>query len=218
MFGKRQTAVVPAPQAAARGTMDALREQETTVERRIGMLEKQRDSYTEKATEANKKGNKESALLWLKKRAAIDEEIKTANASLLKLSQQRMALENAVLTNATLNTMQTAVGTMKAMQAEWSADKVADLHDELHEVSDTAAEIRNIMREQVGPAGPTDDELMANFLAEQMTVSTATVVTTPQLPIFPALPVSPPSERADIVVVEKEGKKIHTMEEELSAL
>jgi hypothetical protein len=144
-------------------TMSMLQGKETDLEKRIDMLEKKSTLCYDEAKKANQAGQKEKAMLHLRKRAMYDEQLKTNNAMLLKIIQQKVALETTMINTGSLDAMNVAAKTMKTQQTAWSSERVADLTDEMHEVMDTQREITDMMRAPLTTSDISEDDLEAEF-------------------------------------------------------
>jgi hypothetical protein len=180
-------------------TLEMLRKQEADLEKKIGVLETQMANYGQAALTANAAGKKEVAKMNLTRKLATQKQVETFNGMLLRLTEQRMALEMGSMTNGVLDAMDIAKTTMKSQQTAWSADKVADLTDDLHEVMDNAAEVSDLLRAPLstGPSETDLEEEMARLSEEAMgaamtTVSSKTVVApAPAAIVMPSLPAAP---------------------------
>ncbi len=186
LFGKPAVAPVPPPRPSGpsettRATLAMLSNREADLDKRITMLEKQIAALHSEAVVAHKAGLKSKAVMALKKKAMYEEQFKTNNAMLLKLMEQRAALESTFINTDTLNVMSHATAAMKAEQATWSVDRVTDLNEELQDVKDAHREINTLLQESVGD-GPSDEELLAEL--EEPTVAPVAV----PLPELPAVP------------------------------
>lgn len=145
-------------------TLRMLSGKESDLEKRIAMLEKQIETLKAEAVAANGNGQKQKALLLLKKKSMYEDQIKTNNAMLFKIVEQKMALESTMINSNTLSAMSAATASMKATQGVWTPDAIRDLTEEMHDVSDAHREIVDLLREPL-TEGPSEDEL-ADELAE----------------------------------------------------
>ena len=208
LFGKSKTAQV-APQAVPQqkvantdntmATLQMLNSKESDLEKRNEMLEKNIERLLAEAVTANKAGQKQKALLALKKKAMYEDQVKTNNAMLMRILEQKCALESTMINTDALRAMSAATVTMKAEQAEWSADKVRDMTEEIHDLHADHREITELIREPLG-LGPSDEEVadeLDALMAAQAAPAPAPVASTaaaiPELPLVPTTPVVIPA-------------------------
>lgn len=210
-------------------TLDMLRKQEADLEKKIGVLETQMANYGQAALTANAAGKKEMAKMNLTRKLTAQKQVETFNGMLLRLTEQRMALEMGSMTNGVLDAMDIAKTTMKTQQTAWSADKVADLTDDLHEVMDNAAEVSDLLRAPLstGPSETDLDEEMARLTEEAMGASITRVekpaaaapAPAPARPIvMPSLPAAPTNSPVIAGAAGGAGAAARNMDDELAAL
>lgn len=209
LFGtkaKKTAAVAPAITPAATAvrnsaidTIGILQRKEADIEKRIDALEKQSKTSHANAQEANRAGQKEKAMLFLRKRAMYDEQIKTNNAMLIKILQQRTALETTMINTTALDVMNQATGTMKAQQTEWSVDRVTNLTDDIHDTMDSQREINDLLKSPLHIDGPSEEDLAAELADMQEADMTKSLTEVPEpvaatvatVPVVPTVPLSP---------------------------
>ena len=144
-------------------TLRMLSGKESDLEKRIAMLEKQVDTLKAEAVAVNAAGHKQRAMLLLKKKSMYEDQIKTNNAMLFKIVEQKMALESTMINAGALSAMSAATESMKASQAVWSPDAIHDLTEEMAEVNAAHREVVDLLREPLSADGPTEDDLMAEL-------------------------------------------------------
>ena len=144
-------------------TLRMLSGKESDLEKRIAMLEKQVDTLKAEAVAVNAAGHKQRALLLLKKKSMYEDQIKTNNAMLFKIAEQKMALESTMINAGALSAMSAATESMKASQATWSPDAIHDLTEEMAEVNAAHREVVDLLREPLSSDGPTEDDLAAEL-------------------------------------------------------
>ena len=164
------------------------------MEKRNAVLEKNMERLHKEAVDANNAGQKQKALLALKKKKMYEDQVKTNNAMLMRLLEQKGALESTMINSDALRAIDAATTTMKAEQEEWSADRVRDMTDELHELHANHREITEMIREPLSSDGPTEDELLEE-LGEMSATAAPAPVTVPAggagMSVLPELPVVP---------------------------
>jgi hypothetical protein len=226
LFGKAKKpkeAVTPptVPSSTTMDTLAMLQKREADIEKRIQMLECQSRTVGEAALEANRAGQRQKALGFIQKRKMYEEQIETNRAMIMRLLQQRTALETSQMNTETLNAQREANKVIKKQQESWNPDTVANLTEETQELMENSREITNLLREPVGYDLPTEAdldaelaELTASTLAAPMPApmsapvpaSTADTIDT-TVPVFPSVPTHTPV-----------SSKPRTMQEELAIL
>lgn len=209
-------------------TLDMLRKQEADLEKKIGVLETQIANYGQAALTANAAGKKEVAKMNLTRKLTAQKQVETFNGMLLRLTEQRMALEMGSMTNGVLDAMDIAKTTMKTQQETWSADKVADLTDDLHEVMDNQAEVSDLLRAPLstGPSETDLDEEMARLSEEAMGAAMTSVSSKAVAPapapavaiVMPSLPAAPTNSPVIAGRAAGGAGAARTMDDELAAL
>ena len=133
-------------------------------------MEKNVDRLKAEAVAAHKTGEKDKAIRALKKKNMYEEQIKTNSAMLLKIMEQKGALESVSINTDTLTVMSHANAALKAEQATWSVDRVKDLTDEIAEMKDAHREIVDLLQEPLAD-GPSEEDLLEEL--EGMTAAAA---------------------------------------------
>ena len=225
LFGtKAKTATVaPANTATVHNTIDTigiLQRKELDIEKRIDALEKQSKTCHANAQEANGAGQKEKAMMFLRKRAMYDEQIKTNNAMLIKILQQRTALETTMINTSALDVMGQATGAMKAQQTEWSVDRVTNLTDDIHDVMDSQREINDLLKSPLQIGGPSDEDLAAELADMQESSLTKSLTNVPETATAAALPTIPAVPSVSVATTAHGGAGAPTLDmtQELAGL
>jgi hypothetical protein len=199
LFGK-PTASASAAAAAARptgpsestmATLKLLSDRESDLDKRITLLDKNIERLHAEAVAAHKAGQKTKAIMALKKKTMYEEQVKTNSAMLLKIVEQRAALESTFINTDTLNVMSHATRAMKAEQAAWSVERVHDLTDELHDIKDAHREINELLQEPFSD-GPSEEDLLETLgemaAAESAAAPAPAAAPAAPLPDLPAVP------------------------------
>jgi len=196
LFGKSKVAENPKPSTDnTMAMLQTLSGKESDLEKRNAMLEKNVERLLLEAVSANQAGQKQKALLALKKKNIYEDQIKTNNAMLMRILEQKGALESTLINSDALRAMSAATATMKAEQAEWSADKVHDMTEEIHDLHATQREIAEMIREPLGD-GPSDEELLGELdamFAPTVVAAAPAPVAIPELPHVPSTPIAVPA-------------------------
>jgi hypothetical protein len=205
LFGKPKSESVPVvPSESTLATLKVLSGKESDLDKRITMLFKQIETLTTEAVTAHKAGQKEKALLIMKKKAILEEQIKTNSSMIMKIIEQKGSLESTIVNSGTLNAIRQANVAMKAEQSIWNVDKVKDLLDDLDDVRIAHREINDLLQEPSG-TGPSEEDLLAELDS----------LMAPKPPSEPVLPVLP---KVPNTVIEAVRKPELEMERELEKL
>lgn len=176
MFGQKSAAKKKAAKnrgAMAKGatpdstiaTVQKMRGQITNVEKRVKHLNTLSLNLKKQAKNDVQKGDKSSALLKLQKKKIVDQQIANLSASLLQLESQKFELENSSTTYEIVNTMAVGAAAQKKLAQRMDPDKVANMMDEISDLSDQNQELNDIIASS-GPANALDDyELEAELEA-----------------------------------------------------
>jgi hypothetical protein len=188
LFGKPKPDPLPAgPSESTLATLKLLTGKESDLDKRIAMLTKQIDGLTTEALTAHKAGQKAKALLIMKKKATLEEQIKTNSSMIMKIVEQKAALESTIINSDTLHAIHQANVVMKAEQATWGVDKVKDLIDELDDVRTAHREINDLLQEPCG-VGPSEEDLLDELEALTAPAPPSEPVSPAPLPVLPEVP------------------------------
>jgi len=89
--------IQPPTARAANQTINSIQQlvdQEEQLERKKGLIEKKMDAELQKAKELNKAGKKQQALLCLKRKKLMENEMTNLDNMIMRVMEQRQALEN----------------------------------------------------------------------------------------------------------------------------
>jgi hypothetical protein len=176
------------PSESTMATLKLLSDRESDLDKRITLLDKNIERLHAEAVAAHKAGQKTKAIMALKKKTMYEEQVKTNSAMLLKIVEQRAALESTFINTDTLNVMSHATKAMKAEQAAWSVERVHDLTDELHDIKDAHREINELLQEPFSD-GPSEEDLLetlGEMAAAAAPTAPATAAATAAAPVAAA--------------------------------
>jgi hypothetical protein len=190
IFGKSKETTRMNPPPVSKGpshstlmTVKMLADRESDLDKRITALTKQVDCLSSEALENYKHGEKTKALISMKKKSLLEDQIKTNTAMMMKLIEQKCTLENTIINSDTLAAMNHAANAMQAEQAIWSIDKIKDLQEKTDEVYSTHREINELLLEPI-ISGPTEEDLLEELNA----MASAVTIEKVELPILPEVP------------------------------
>lgn len=189
IFGKpkvEQIQAPPPPRGPSQSTLMTLKmlsDRESDLDKRITSLAKQVDHLTAEAIENHKSGAKTQALIAMKKKVLLEEQIKTNTSLMMKLIEQKSILEGTIINSDTLAAINHATHAMQAEQSIWGVDKIKGLHEKTEDVYATHREINDLLLEPI-ISGPTEEDL----LEELNELANDPKVIKHELPVFPEVP------------------------------
>lgn len=204
LFGRQEKPVNDSPLA----TLKILTDKESDLDKRIDMLSKQISRFTSEAVQAHKAGEKSKALLIMKKKSLCEEQIKTNSAMMMKIIEQKAALESSYFNKNTLDVLSQATRAIKTTQASIDAETAKAIIDEMEDAKSAHNEIVDLLRE---PFSNSNDDLLTDELEALVSASSPSEPQEPEASPLPLLPAVPTTE---IKVSNHESE----MEKELSAL
>jgi hypothetical protein len=179
------------------------------LEKKIGQLERLKDTHHQNAIQQKAKGNTNSAVHFLKKEKLVDEELASANNMILMLVQQKSALDMATMNIGTLQVLDNANRAVKEQQSSWTPDKVADLVDDIEDGKNIGREINDLISGAANRFDISDEDLLALDMAAVSPMAALPLPTLPTVPMAAPVPAAP---------VPKIQQQKTTMSSELQAL
>lgn len=159
------------PPSAKQPVVSRTVDQASKIKSTVSRLEQRRDFIDKKminelkqAKVKSKRGDKQGALSHLKRKKMYEKEVAKINNGILSLEQQVMSLEGASVTVDIVNAMGEGAKAMKAVQAGIDVDAVADLQDEIADMSAQQDEVDEALAQPLG--GFEDESELENELAE----------------------------------------------------
>lgn len=140
--------------------LEKLEEQADMIRKKIGHAQSQIEDQ-EKIARANATTNKTRALAALRKKKALETNLKKYEATLDTIESQKDMLENASSNAAVLKTMSETAKIVKKQHDNLDINKVEDIVDEMREQKEISEEIGNILAQTTVK---TDDEDLLNEL------------------------------------------------------
>jgi predicted DNA-binding ArsR family transcriptional regulator len=170
------------PSAETMDTLGALRHQETQLEKRANFLEAQIKALLAQAQEELQKNNKPKALLLLKKKHLLDEQLRSTQGMFEKITQQRLSLELAQVQIQTIRAIEKTNTMLKASGVD--IDKAQDVMDELGEHVEQSNEICRLFTQPI-PGTESIHEAAEKELEDMLAVPSAAPA--PAQPVAPAV-------------------------------
>uniref|UniRef100_A0A0G4I9H6 Uncharacterized protein n=1 Tax=Chromera velia CCMP2878 TaxID=1169474 RepID=A0A0G4I9H6_9ALVE len=160
-FGKKkeETPQVDIP-TAIKQNKEALE----VLEKRHALLEKKIQKEQEDAIAKTRAKNKSGALMALKRKQMFTAQMEQVNNQRLTLEQQVMTLESSQSQAAAVGALKVGVQAQKVMGQTLNIDKIDELMDDIQEQKDLQNEIDEVFKQQANVVG--DDEDLLAELAE----------------------------------------------------
>ncbi|KAJ3216961.1 ESCRT-III subunit protein snf7 [Dinochytrium kinnereticum] len=142
LFGKAKAKVTP------KDAIIKIQESLEMLEKREKYLNKQIDDQL-KVAKVNASRNKRVALMALKKKKALENQIEKIMGSRMTLEQQKMAIENANVNLEVMNALKAGATAMKTIHGELDINKVDATMDDIREQMDLANELSDAISQPV---------------------------------------------------------------------
>jgi hypothetical protein len=137
-----------------------IRNAEQLIERQIEALSEQVNECGKKALEYKKRNKKNLALVQMKKRKTLEQNIEAAHEKLLSLGQQKAAIENAQSNKVVLDVMKGSTQLLRKFREETSLEDADDVQDDLLSEMDSTREFHETIAatNNIAMGGPVDDD------------------------------------------------------------
>ncbi|GAX83770.1 hypothetical protein CEUSTIGMA_g11195.t1 [Chlamydomonas eustigma] len=171
LFGSKEAAA-PIQQptvSAANKTINCIQnldDQEQTLEKRKNLLEKKIDAELQRARELNKQGKKNQALLCLKKKKLMENELTNLDNMILRIVEQRQMLEGQRTTVEVMSAMHGAAQVGKANLKSMNIDNVDKVLDDIREANEQMEQIQQVLGAPTGMSADLDEDELLNELEE----------------------------------------------------
>lgn len=142
--------------------INTLRTAITKLDKRETHLEKQIDMCVKKAQAKVKRKDKRGALLELKKKKSLINQLDGIMGKKLNLEKQIMSLEEAMMNVETVQAMKHGAAAMKQATAQTDIGDIDDMMDDIAEANDNMAEINEALNTQI------DDDYDDEALMEEL--------------------------------------------------
>ncbi|CAK9060002.1 Vacuolar-sorting protein snf7 (Vacuolar protein-sorting-associated protein 32), partial [Durusdinium trenchii] len=213
----------PAKKPQVSETLDQAAKLKATVgrlEQRRDFIEKKMMNELKQAKAKNQRGDKKGALAHLRRKKLYEKEVEKINNGMLNLEQQVMAIESSSVTVDIVNAMKTGKSAMQQVTAGLDPDAVADLQDDIADLSARQNEIDDVLAAPIGldDQGELEDELAeleAAELEEGLDALPAVPTQADETPIekLPAAPTHTPA----IAQEEDDDAALRELEAEMAA-
>ncbi|KAG1673880.1 hypothetical protein FOA52_012905 [Chlamydomonas sp. UWO 241] len=161
--------VKPPSASSATTTINAIQDmgdKEESLEKRKELLEKRIDAELQKAREYNKAGKKPQALMCLKKKKLLEQEVGNLENMIMRLIEQRNMLEAQRTTVEVVSSMHTAAKVAKSNMKEMNIDKVDEVLDEINETNEQMQQINEVFANPTGLGAMLDEDELLGELEE----------------------------------------------------
>lgn len=137
----------PARHTEPQDALAALRQQESQLEKRTSHLETQIKTIMEQADAVIRAGDKTKALTILKKKALLDDQLRSTQGMLDKITHQRLNLELAQVQVQTIKAIEKTNTALKSSGVD--VEKAQDAMDDLAEHIENGKEINRLFSEPI---------------------------------------------------------------------
>merc|ERR1712154_183272 len=142
-----------------RGALQQLEKRETHLQNKI-------NSTLSSAKLKSKQNDKKGAIMELKKKKLLQQQCDSLQGKILNLEMQIMTLEDAIINQQTLKTMETGTKALSEINKDMNPDGVDDLIEDLTEQTELVNEVTQVLSEPIGALGMMDDDEFEDELAE----------------------------------------------------
>ncbi len=146
--------------------LQTLSEREEQLEKRKTLLEKKIADELERAKEFTRQKKKNQALMCLKKKKMYEQQLEQLDNLQMRVSEQRMMLENQRANTDVLQAMQQASQAAKLNMKESKIENVDKILDEIQESNDQLRQVQEALTQPLGPAAEFDDDELLGELEE----------------------------------------------------
>eukprot|EP00924_Labyrinthula_sp_SR-Ha-C_P004494 maker-scaffold_1-snap-gene-2.6-mRNA-1 protein AED:0.04 eAED:0.04 QI:383/1/1/1/0.75/0.6/5/118/244 len=154
--------------------LKSLKQTQGNLEKRTAFLRKKADNQLKLAQTAKKQNKTDDALMHLKKRKIIENEITTLNATILTLDKQILGIESGAATVDAVKALNLAKNTMSKINSKVNPDLLAELLEDLEDLNADQEEINGILTQGVTD-GLDDQDLLDELEALDEPVVTSQV-------------------------------------------
>eukprot|EP00951_Prasinocladus_malaysianus_P021774 scaffold180905_cov44-Prasinocladus_malaysianus.AAC.1 len=131
--------------------------------KRSTVLQKKVEDAMELAKKHTKAGNKRAALMALKNKKMYQEQVDSIENNILRVSEQKIMLENQRTTIETVQALKTGADASKLTMKEMKVEKVDQIFDDINEQNDQMREIQEALGQPLGGGLADDEDLMAEL-------------------------------------------------------
>jgi hypothetical protein len=144
--------------------LQTLAEREEQLDKRKALLEKKINDELEKAKEFTRQKKKNQALMCLKKKKMYEQQLEQLDQLQMRVSEQRLMLENQRANTDVLAAMQQAAAAANANMKESKIENVDKILDEIQESNDQLRQVQEALAAPLGVAADLDeDELLGEL-------------------------------------------------------
>lgn len=145
-------------------SLEDLTRREEQLEKRKALLETKFDEEVVKAQKFLKANKKQQALMCLKKKKMIGDQVINVENLILRLNEQKIMLENQTTMADVVSTMKEASEAQKATMKHMNIDNVDQVLEAINEQTDEYKQVAEAMAQPAGIAGDYDeDDLLAEL-------------------------------------------------------
>lgn len=142
-------------------TMDGLRKTLDDIGKRANLLQNKGRNEMQQALERKKQGDRNGALICLKRKKMYESEVAKLEGSRMNLEQQLFAIEGASMNKNIFDSLKTGNNVLKEVHGEIKIEDVDKLKDDMEEQQDLLQEMNEAISQPIGFMSTLDeDELL----------------------------------------------------------
>jgi hypothetical protein len=184
----------------------------SVLEKRQQLLEKKIADAMEEAKTKAANNDKRGALIVLKRKKMLEQELETLMNSHMTLEQHILTLEGTQASQLAIQALQSGVAAQKAMNQQMKIEKIDDLMEDLQEQQELQNEVAQVLSQGTRVTDDADllaelEALQADDLAQKLPSTTAPSVKTSvppaaaaasSSPVLPAVPTLSAEEEREL--------------------
>ncbi|CAG9327057.1 unnamed protein product [Blepharisma stoltei] len=147
-------------------TIDSLRKTLDDITKRGVLLQNKAQNEMQMALQRKKLGDRNGALICLKRKKMYEGEIAKLEGSRMNLEQQMFAIEGASMNKNIFDTLKSGNQALKDVHGEIKIDDVDQLKDDMEEQQDLLQEMNEAISQPIGFMASVDEDELLNELDE----------------------------------------------------
>lgn len=233
LFGKSEKSSTPPPPPPrsggaprSNGVTDGMEKLDTTLElldKREAVLEKKMHIELEKAKALMAKGNKNAAMLCMKRKKMYEDQILKIQAQKNNMETLKFAMQEQSMNVEVLAAQRAAAAQMRTMNRGMDAETVEEERDALQEQMEEARNVTEVLTQPLDTDPIDEDELMDELNAEMGKLAVAQpkqqqVRTEPVIDMGPRVPQAAlPGRKEPVAVEDDDEEALRRLEAELNS-
>lgn len=164
LFGKKKDPKMNQEQVLK--SMEGLRKTVDDIGKRSQVLQNKAQNEMKEALQRKKQGDKNGALICLKRKKLYETEIGKLEGARMNLEQQLFAIEGASMNKNIFDSLKTSNQVLKQVHGDMKIEDVDKLKDEMEEQQEMLNELNEAISTPIGMMSTVDDDELMNELDE----------------------------------------------------